>query len=509
MSGLQQAGIDRFVIVVGYRGQAIKDWYDRNPLPAAQVTWIENTEQRKDNGISVLCARRVVHEPFLLVMADHIFQMETARTMLRQPIGNEEVILATDRKIGSVFDLDDATKVRLEQDRIVEIGKDLRDYNALDTGMFLCSEALFASLERAAVRGNCSLSDGLRLMAKEGKFKSFDIGNSQWQDVDTPAALDNAQRLFPRTPRALRAADLEEVPMEDHSYWQFYDWQFYALFVFVAMILLAAGIAQAQEVSLREQPSALASPVYRNVIVIGFVGGFVSRNDTKHPEVQFSAYLRDRYPLIHAEVFGNHHARKALDELVRLLDTDHDGIISPIEKEQSTIIIYGHSWGATETAAFASELGRMEIPVALTIQIDTIGKPGHRASPISPNVTSAINFYQTRGPLHGAPEIVAFDPARTTVLGNIRMTYEDRPINCDNYSWYSRTLNKPHHEIENDFRVWDQVASLIDSDLTGIPSLADAPSPSRSPFFEYIRRGFQARETETAQLDHPSNADGN
>jgi pimeloyl-ACP methyl ester carboxylesterase len=283
----------------------------------------------------------------------------------------------------------------------------------------------------------------------------------------------------------------------------------FVLLVLTTMIVGAASIAQAQEVSLREGPSAVASPAIRNVIVIGFVGGFVSPGDTKHPEVQFAAYLQDRYPLIHAEVFGNHHARKALHQVVRLMDADHDGVISSAERERSTIIIYGHSWGATETVAFANRLGRMDIPVALTVQIDTIAKPGHRASPISPNVTSAINFYQTRGPLHGAPEIVAFDPARTTVLGNIRMTYEDRPINCDNYSWYSRTLNKPHHEIENDFRVWDQVASLIDSDLAGVPSVADAPSPSRSPFFKYLRRGFQADETVTAQLNPPSAGDGN
>jgi pimeloyl-ACP methyl ester carboxylesterase len=280
------------------------------------------------------------------------------------------------------------------------------------------------------------------------------------------------------------------------------------VFVFTAMVLMT-GIAHGQEVSLPEGRSAITPPANKNVIVIGFVGGFVSRNDTKHPEVQFAAYLRDRYPLIHAEVFGNHHGRKALHEVVRLLDTDHDGVLSSTEKERSTIIIYGHSWGATETVAFAHELGQMDIPVALTIQIDTIAKPGHRASPISSNVASAINFYQTKGPLHGAPEIVAFDPARTAVLGNIRMTYENRPINCDNYSWYSRTLNKPHHEIENDFRVWDEVASLINSDLPGAPSIAPAPSPSRSPFFKYLKRGFQAHGTETAQLEIPSDEEGN
>ena len=196
MSRAREAGIERLVIVVGYRGEAIKEWYASHALPGVQVTWIENPDYRKDNGLSVLCARRVIRENFLLLMADHVFETETARSLLRQPLGKDEVILAVDRNIGAIFDIDDATKVRLEQDRIVEIGKMLRNYNALDTGMFLCSEALFGWLEKAAVNGNCSLSDGLRLMAAEGKFKGSDIGDAHWQDVDTPAALDFVTQIF-------------------------------------------------------------------------------------------------------------------------------------------------------------------------------------------------------------------------------------------------------------------------------------------------------------------------
>ena len=266
------------------------------------------------------------------------------------------------------------------------------------------------------------------------------------------------------------------------------------------MALVAPVIAHGQEMSLREVRSAVIIPSTRNVIIIGFVGGFVSRDDTKHPEVQFAAYLRDRYPTIHAEVFGNHHGRMALHQVVRLLDTDHDGVLSSIEKEQATIIIYGHSWGATETVEFARKLEQLGVPVALTIQIDTIAKPGHKTSAVPQNVASAINFYQTEGPLHGAPEIVAVDPARTKIMGNIRMTYEDHPINCDNYSWYSRTLNKPHHEIENDFRVWDELSSLINSDLPGTPSIVRAPSPSASHFFKYLRVGFQAQVSPPSPL---------
>jgi len=195
MTGARQAGIERFVIVIGYRGHVIKQWYESHPLDGVQVTWVANPDYKKANGISVLCARKVIHENFLLLMADHLFEPETARSLLRLPLGRDEVTLGVDTNICRVFDLDDATKVRLDQNRVVEIGKSLRNYNALDTGMFHCSPALFGWLETAAINGDCSLSDGLRLMTQNSTFKGFDIGDAQWQDVDTPAALDYAQQI--------------------------------------------------------------------------------------------------------------------------------------------------------------------------------------------------------------------------------------------------------------------------------------------------------------------------
>ena len=209
------------------------------------------------------------------------------------------------------------------------------------------------------------------------------------------------------------------------------------------------------------------------MIVIGFVGGFAKRDDAKHPEVQFAAQLRVRYSSqIHAEVFSNHEGKKALRQVLCLLDTDRDGTLTRIEKEQAKIIIYGHSWGASETVAFARELGQRGIPVLLTIQLDSIAKPGQEDSTIPPNVANAVNFYQPRGLLHGRSEISAADPARTRIVGNFRMTYQNHPINCDNYPWLARTFNKPHHEIENDPRVWNQAASLIDSELSSTKSTA-------------------------------------
>jgi 1L-myo-inositol 1-phosphate cytidylyltransferase len=98
--------------------------------------------------------------------------------------------------VDRVFDLEDATKVRREGNYIVDIGKEIADYDALDTGMFLCSQGLFARLEDSIVDGNCSLSDGMRQLARERKFRAWQIGDKQWHDVDTPEALAHAERFF-------------------------------------------------------------------------------------------------------------------------------------------------------------------------------------------------------------------------------------------------------------------------------------------------------------------------
>lgn len=225
----------------------------------------------------------------------------------------------------------------------------------------------------------------------------------------------------------------------------------------------------------------------RKAIIIGFVGGFVRHDDAKHPEVHFAAYLRERYPSgVYAEVFSNHDGREALRHVLRLLDTDHDGTVSTAEKEQARIIIYGHSWGASETVSLARQLGRNGIPVLLTIQVDTIAKGGQKGSTISPNVGNAVNFYQSKGLFHGRARIIAADPSRTKIIGNFRMSYDDHPVNCDNYPWYARIFNKPHHEIENDPRVWDQAATLIDSALSTTGSTVQASSPSKSPIFNFL-----------------------
>src|SRR5260370_23843470 len=196
MTSWQEGGITRFVIVVGHRADLIRRWFAERSLDGISLTLIENPDYHKANGVSALAAKGELHNPFLLLMSDHIFEPRTAKALAQRPLADDEVILAVDRNVDGVFDLDDATKVKCEADHIFDIGKDLAHYDALDTGMFLCSAALFDRLESAKRDGNCSLSDGMRQLAREEKLRAFDIGDAPWQDVDSPEALAYAESIF-------------------------------------------------------------------------------------------------------------------------------------------------------------------------------------------------------------------------------------------------------------------------------------------------------------------------
>ena len=194
--GAREAGIERFVIVVGYCAAAMRQWLEERRIGGVSVEMVDNDEYLKDNGVSVLKAREHLQGAFLLLMADHIFEPRTARTLLEEPLLPGEVILAVDPKTDRIFDLNDATKVRRDGDHIVDIGKELASYDAFDTGMFLCSPELFDVLESVKKNGNCSLSDGMRLLGQNGGLRAFDVEDASWQDVDTPEALAYAESIF-------------------------------------------------------------------------------------------------------------------------------------------------------------------------------------------------------------------------------------------------------------------------------------------------------------------------
>jgi 1L-myo-inositol 1-phosphate cytidylyltransferase len=192
ISALAEAGIKKINAVVGFESARLSAAVRRLVPPKINVHFIENPDWQKKNGISLLAAADAVTPPFLLTMSDHLFDHAIIE-LLMTSADFSQLNVAVDKKLNTIFDLDDAMKVQTRGDRVIEIGKNLPNYDAIDTGLFVCPADIFKYLEKAKQAGDCSLNDGVHLMAADNRVRALDIGDAWWQDVDTPDMLRRAE----------------------------------------------------------------------------------------------------------------------------------------------------------------------------------------------------------------------------------------------------------------------------------------------------------------------------
>jgi pimeloyl-ACP methyl ester carboxylesterase len=226
------------------------------------------------------------------------------------------------------------------------------------------------------------------------------------------------------------------------------------------ILLLSLGLApalQAVDGGIISAPPS--SPSY---IVIGFVGGFVRHTNSHHGPVVLAKHLQQQAPKdTHIQVFENRHRKTAFRTILRLLDANRDGRLSTEEKATAHIILFGQSWGASAAVLLARELDRVDIPVMLTVQVDSVAKLWQHDAVIPDNVAAAANFYQPHGLIHGTKEIHAEDDSKTRILGNYRFDYNQNPVRCEGFSWFDRVITPSHMQSECDPHLWSEVESLV------------------------------------------------
>lgn len=189
--GLAEAGLARAVIVLGYGADQIEAYLAEHDWPIAVET-VRVVDHLKPNGVSVLAAEPLVgDEEAILAMCDHLVEPQLYRR-LAQAGAAGGALLGIDRRIGSDWiDLDDVTCVETAGDKIVGIGKGLKQYDCFDTGVFAIGPALFEALRGLEAP---SLTEGMRRLASGGAAFVADCSDLDWIDVDDARALDIAER---------------------------------------------------------------------------------------------------------------------------------------------------------------------------------------------------------------------------------------------------------------------------------------------------------------------------
>ena len=201
LRSVRAAGIDRAVVVVGYRAELVAaQAHTAAASLGLDLVVVRNRRWMSGNGSSLLAAAPYVPARCLVVMADHLIPPSFIRLLTETTETTEGAagLLVVDPRPDTVHDLDEATKVRLQGSRIAAIGKQLEPFDAVDTGAFLFDRRIFEALRDEIALGRGELSAAVQRLAADGLMHAVPSDGSFWCDVDTPEDLSFARRTLER-----------------------------------------------------------------------------------------------------------------------------------------------------------------------------------------------------------------------------------------------------------------------------------------------------------------------
>ena len=233
------------------------------------------------------------------------------------------------------------------------------------------------------------------------------------------------------------------------------------LLVILFSIAAAAGASCILRSGQQYRHFSTPTPIENDdTLILGFMGGRDSWDNAAVGVGRIARRLRERgLPGVHVETVENRKRDLGVRLVRAALDANRDGQLQSSERLQARIVVYGQSFGGAAVVKFARQLEALDIPILLTVQVDSVGRGDGM---IPPNVRSAANIYQDNGRLiRGEAPIRAVDPSRTEILGNFRFDYADSPIDVSDLPWYKTLARIAHAKMDRDPKVWNKVEALI------------------------------------------------
>ena len=190
---LEHAGCERVVVVVGYRAKEV----GRAARHAGgRVEVVVAPDWGAGNGASLSAAERAVEgeSSFVVLCGDHTFSPGALEPLLES---GSSAVLVDPRPSPEAWA--EGTRVQVRDGTAVAFAKSLQD-PAIDCGVFVLPQSVFAAARAGASEGDHSLAGAVTRLAGTTPIRAVSLApGAWWQDVDTPADLRAAKRLVRRS----------------------------------------------------------------------------------------------------------------------------------------------------------------------------------------------------------------------------------------------------------------------------------------------------------------------
>ncbi|KKR03515.1 MAG: hypothetical protein UT31_C0018G0006 [Parcubacteria group bacterium GW2011_GWF2_39_13b] len=183
---LAEAGITRIHIVVKKGDKKIEKVLFDYSISGVEFSYIE----QKDNGRgmldSFLSLREKIKEPFFVAPCDSIFEKNPYK-MFSDKMEDFTMLVSLNEKQNKISGAQ--SKAMLGQNsRVLSVGRELRKFNGLDTGICRFSSVGFRLFLKAASNVK-EIEAAWNKLAKNNKIRAFVLDEGAWFDVNDPITL--------------------------------------------------------------------------------------------------------------------------------------------------------------------------------------------------------------------------------------------------------------------------------------------------------------------------------
>lgn len=197
IEGLQRAGIKHFLVITGYRGETIRDYFGDGTCFGLRVKYATQTVQDGTGRVVELAGGFVAEEPFLLHYGDILVDPLNYLRVLSLPDDIEAIVTVKANedcsKGGAIF-VDEQMKVIDVREKLAPGEPSSPWYNA---GIYAFRSSIFAFTAKLqpSPRGEYELTDAIRELAQSSKkVKALEL-TGDWADVRDPEVLAQLNAL--------------------------------------------------------------------------------------------------------------------------------------------------------------------------------------------------------------------------------------------------------------------------------------------------------------------------
>ncbi|MEN3043771.1 MAG: sugar phosphate nucleotidyltransferase [Candidatus Hydrothermales bacterium] len=186
IKNLKEFSVEEFIIVINSKYKTkIEAFLKENNINLEVIT---NDFPERENGYSVFLLKDYIkeNENFILIMGDHLYE----KKFIEEAIKKKGLIVD---EIGKYIDKKEATKVYYENGKVIRIGKNLKKFNAFDTG-FIVTDRKFVdyAIELEKKKKKIKISE----IIKKAKLEISKVSGFLWIDLDTYEDIERAKKLF-------------------------------------------------------------------------------------------------------------------------------------------------------------------------------------------------------------------------------------------------------------------------------------------------------------------------